>query len=262
MSPLPNEDINGEQHLVNFKFFFEQWIVEQDRYLQELLTASREDYEDEQFQPLISRVLKHYESYYENKSRAANLNIVSMLSPHWTSTLEDAFLWIGGWRPSLAFHLLYSKAGIQLESQLKNLLNGMITADLGDLSASQLSQVDELQRRMISEERDITEKMAKQQETVADSEMVELAHVVTEMRREGQDVVEDLVESKLKPKKEGLEEVLERADDLRLRTLRGVIVILRPLQAAHYLIAAAELHLRVHEWGMKMDAVENGDDIV
>jgi hypothetical protein len=53
--------------------------------------------------------------------------------------------------------------------------------DLGDLSPTQLTHVDELQRRTIREERDITEKMAKIQETVADQSMFELSHIVTEL---------------------------------------------------------------------------------
>lgn len=63
-------------------------------------------------------------------------------------------MWIGGWRPSAGFHLLYSKSGPQLEEQLDSLIEGWGKGDLGDLSSSQLRQVDELQRRTIREERD------------------------------------------------------------------------------------------------------------
>lgn len=62
------------------------------------------------------------------------------------------------------------------------------------------------------------------------------------------------VESTLAPKEEELEEVLQKADDLRLTTLKAVIEILTPIQAVHFLITAAELHLRLHDWGKKKDA--------
>ncbi|XLR40971.1 hypothetical protein S83_025631 [Arachis hypogaea] len=109
----------------------------------------------------------------------AKHDVLAMLSPTWRSSLEDAFLWIGGWRPTMAFHLLYSKAGLQFEAKLDELLQGLRTSDLGDLSATQLAQIDEIQKRTIAEEREITDMMATHQETVADASMVELSHAVS-----------------------------------------------------------------------------------
>ncbi|KAK6128395.1 hypothetical protein DH2020_037871 [Rehmannia glutinosa] len=118
------------------------------------------------------------------------------------------------------------------------------------------NNVNDLQKAVIREEKEITEKFARQQETVADSSMVELSHAVTEAMREGNPtVVEDeRVEATLGPKEEGLAEVLQSADDLRLKTLKEVVNILSPIQGVYFLIAAAELHLRLHEWGRKRDA--------
>ncbi len=73
----------------------------------------------------------------------------------------------------MAFHLLYSKSGLQLEDQLPDFIRGLSTGDLGDLSPTQLNQVDKLHSKTIKEERNISEKMAKHQETVADSSVVE-----------------------------------------------------------------------------------------
>lgn len=154
----------------------------------------------------------------------------------------------------MAFHLLYSKSGHQLEAQLHELICGLGTGDLGDLSGSQLTRVDQLQRKTIREENELTEKHVKHQETVADSSMVELAHDVTELlRSENTGTDEERVESTLAPRKDGLQEILQMADDLRVRTIKGVIDILTPIQAVHFLIAAAELHLRLHDWGKKGD---------
>ncbi|KAK9162284.1 hypothetical protein Syun_003186 [Stephania yunnanensis] len=155
-------------------------------------------------------------------------------------------LWLGGWRPTMAFHLLYSKSGIQMETRLAELTRGLGIgkADLGGLSPSQLSKADELQRRTVREERAVSERMAEVQESVADAEMVELTHLVSEEEEE-----EERVESAMKGKREGLAEVVEWADDLRLRTFKSVIELLTPIQAVHFLIAAAELHLKMHEWG-------------
>ncbi|KAK3038569.1 hypothetical protein RJ639_028020 [Escallonia herrerae] len=269
----------SNQSRETFRNVFECWLTEQNQQLQELVSASKHhprqsidnpnngypytsgngenrDNEDV-LRPLIDRVVRHHEQYYRAKSRWADHDVLAMLSPSWRSSLEDAFLWIGGWRPTMAFHLLYSKSGLQLEARLAEFIRRLSAGDLGDLSPSQLTRVDELQRKTVKEERELTEELARHQETVADSSMVELSHVVTELMENGEasrDGDESgRVESTLAPKEEGLVEILHRADDLRLRTLKEVLDILTPIQAVHFLIAAAELHLRLHDWGKKRD---------
>ncbi|XP_073018531.1 protein DOG1-like 4 isoform X1 [Primulina eburnea] len=250
----------------SFHKFFESWLVEQNQFLEKLVSASKENQQRQEqavsqreldetiLIPLVEKVIQHYEHYYRAKSRWAKNDVLIMFNPSWTSSLEDAFLWIGGWRPSMAFHLLYSKSGLQLEARIVEILRGISTGDLGDLSSGQLEKVDELQKLTIREEKELSEKMAKKQEAVADKSMVELSHAVTEMMREGVAADERMVEATLGPKEEGLMQVLQKADDLRLNTLRKVVSLLSPIQGVHFLIAAAELHLRFHEWGKKRDA--------
>jgi hypothetical protein len=87
-----------------------------------------------------------------------------VFTPSWTSSTENLFLWCGGWRPTAAIHLLYTKSGMQLEHQLPAFLNGgSLRADLGDLSADQLQDADQLQRRTINREREIEEAAASAQ---------------------------------------------------------------------------------------------------
>ncbi|KAF3439294.1 hypothetical protein FNV43_RR17570 [Rhamnella rubrinervis] len=269
-SPIGDIDNTTEQK--NFQVFFEFWLVEQDKDLQDLISVAKDhqrvadDTDDAVLGSLIERVVQRYENYYRAKSMWAKRDVLRMLSPSWLSSLEDAFLWIGGWRPSMAFHLLYSKSGLQLEDRLGDLIRGMVTGDLADLSPEQMTRVDTLQRRTIWEEKEITEKMAKHQESLADSSMVELSHVVSEFMRSGDEdggngahSDRERVESTLAPKEEGLKVLLQRADDLRLKTLKDIVGVLTPIQAVHFLIAAAELHLRLHEWGKRTEAPSHGD---
>lgn len=99
-----------------FTKFFEKWIDEQNTYLEELISVvNNGEYNDDvNMVQLIERVVKHYEKYYKEKSEWEKRDAISMLTPTWRSNLEDAFLWIGGWRPTLAIHLLYSKSGFYL----------------------------------------------------------------------------------------------------------------------------------------------------
>ncbi|KAK4381842.1 protein DOG1-like 4 [Sesamum angolense] len=260
-----------------FHEFFECWISEQSRHLEELVLASKEserlqeqrhdgdgavnqqEVDERILRPKITEVIEHYEQYYHVKSGWAKNDVLLMFNQSWRSSLEDSFLWIGGWRPSMAFHLLYSKSGLQLEARLHELRQGLTVNDLGGLSQTQLNQVNGLQRGTIREEKEITEKLAKQQEKVADASMVELSHAVTELIRGGDQpgriVADERIEATLAAKEEGFTPILKRADDLRLKTLRELINILTPSQGVHFLIAAAELHMRLHEWGKKGDAL-------
>ncbi|KAK4433706.1 protein DOG1-like 2 [Sesamum alatum] len=240
----------------NFEEFYIRWKEKQNLHLHDLITASRNGYSPSQSSSLpglVDRVISHYEDYYRVKSKCIKTDVFLILSAPWKTALEDAFNWVGGWRPSTAFHLLYSKSGLQLEAKLSELMKGVDTGDLGDLSSAQLGRMDKLHRITIQQEREISEKLAKRQERVADQEMVELSHDVSELARNHHQSdnsdMDGAVDSTLKHKEEDFQLVVQTADNLRLTTLKGVVDILSPIQAIHFLIAAAELHLIIHDWG-------------
>lgn len=247
----------------NFQEFYTKRKHEQNHQLHDLITASRTSQQPQtdssSLSGLVDRVIAHYEKYYMIKSKWAKTDVLVLFSPPWNSPLEDAFLWVGGWRPTTAFHLLYSKSGLQFEAMFSDLVKGIEIGDLGDLSSDQLGRIDKLQRSTIKEEREITEKVAKQQDRVADMEMVELSHDASESTRmEGESNAIDIhrVDSTLKSREEGFQMILQSADNLRLGTIKGVVDILSPIQAVHFLIAAAELQLRLHDWGKEKEERE------
>ncbi|XP_020578194.1 protein DOG1-like 3 [Phalaenopsis equestris] len=264
MSSSPSSPVNGDHrhHSGDFASFFETWLSEQNRDLNSLLTASTPPphtpdeaaAQNHHLRPLVSAVLRRYEDYYQAKQASARRNVLPMFTPSWTSSTENLLLWCGGWRPSMVFHLLYSKCGIQVESHLEDLIGGAITWNLADVDAEQLHRIDKLHQGTLKREKEITEEEASAQEKAADEEMVELCHVMTVM---GGGV--EQMEEEMEGKKEAMEEVLKKADFLRIETLKGLVEILRPIQAVHFLIAAAELHLRVHEFGRKKDRDKRGD---
>ncbi|CAL4965418.1 unnamed protein product [Urochloa decumbens] len=233
----------------SFSKFFESWIAEQSRDLAALrAAASAADpaTPEADLRRLVDRVLGHYEHYYRAKAAAADDDVLRMFSPSWTSTTENLFLWCGGWRPTAALHLLYAKSGMQLEHQLPGFLNGgSLDPDLADLSAAQLQDADQLQRRTIKREREIEDAAATAQEALATARMVELAG--------GGEMNGEAMEREMETKADGMRRVLDMADALRLETMRGVVALLRPAQAVHFLLAAAELHLAVHEFGRRKD---------
>ncbi|XP_047058085.1 protein DOG1-like 2 [Lolium rigidum] len=231
-----------------FAKFFECWILQQSRDLDALRAAAAAGPEDDAgLRRLVDRVLGHYEHYYRAKSAAASDDVLPMFAPSWISATETLYLWCGGWRPTAALQLLYSKSGAQLEAQLPAFLDGgdLHDGDLGGLSADQLQAADQLQRRTIRSEREIDEAAASAQESLATVKMVELSA--------GGGAAEEGMEREMDAKAEGMRRVLEMADGLRMDTLRAVVALLRPPQAVHFLVAAAELHLSVHDFGRRKD---------
>ncbi|KAK6938398.1 Transcription factor TGA like domain [Dillenia turbinata] len=157
----------------SFQQFYENRMEERNQQLKQLVLAIKNSQTQHNLILLIDHVIRHYRNYFNAKSKFAKRDILSFFSQKWASSLEHSFLWIGGFRPTTAFHLHYSKLGLQLESKLAgSTRQTSSTTDLADLTPSQLARVDELQRKTTREEREVTEKMA-------DSAMVELAHTVT-----------------------------------------------------------------------------------
>lgn len=107
-----------------FRTFFEAWLDEHSRYLEDLVSMAQNPGEPQQVMNLVERVYEHYEIYYETKEKGVNDDVLAMLTPSWWSLLENAFKWIGGWRPTIAFHLLYSKSGLQFDESLDTLIQG------------------------------------------------------------------------------------------------------------------------------------------
>ncbi|PWA74641.1 DOG1 domain-containing protein [Artemisia annua] len=253
----------GKKLRQTFHRFYDRWLAELNTNLEYLVSAAdhhNDNEDDSNLVQLVDKCVRHYDELYKTKSDGANEDILCMFTPTWLTSLEYTLLWIAGWRPTTAIHLFYSKSGLQLESKLADLNPALSTSsgDFGDLSLSQINRVDELQKRTVYKERVISEKMATLQESAADTNTVDLTNAISEMirndegdaRRDSDEKLDSVMESK----KDELVEVLHIADGLRMETLRSVVEILTPIQGVHFLIAAAELHLRLHEWGLKKDA--------
>ena len=63
----------------------------------------------------------------------------------------------------------------------------------------------------------------------------------------------EAMERDMQARADGMTLVLETADALRVEMMRGVVALLRRTQVVHFLLAAAELHLVVHEFGCHKD---------
>ncbi|KAL3508775.1 hypothetical protein ACH5RR_028176 [Cinchona calisaya] len=221
---------------MSFPRFYNTWLEQLNQLINHLNQSPRPpttEEENHQLHQLVQKTMAHYAEYYRVKSIAAKQDILSVFAAPWATTLERSLHWIAGWRPTTAFHLIYTEASIRFESQIIDILRGFRNGDLGDLSPAQFRRVSELQCETVREENDITDELSGWQDGASD---------FLGMSSDNADV-----------KMEVLERVVEKADHLRLNTVEKLVELLTPRQAAEFLIAAAHLQFGVREWGVAYD---------
>nr|XP_009798761.1 PREDICTED: transcription factor TGA5 [Nicotiana sylvestris] len=220
---------------MSFQLFYETWFEQLKGMVHQLGQAPRpatNDQHHELHQQLVQKVMSHYSEYYRVKSLAAKNDILSVFSAPWCTSLERSLHWISGWRPTTAFHLIYTESSVLFESHIIDILRGLRYGDLGDLSPDQLRRVSELQCQAVQEENAIADELSDWQDGA--SEVIGLM-------------------GDIDAKMEGLVSILERADKLRMKTIENLVQLLSPQQAVEFLIAAAHLQFGIRRWGINHD---------
>ncbi|OIV98609.1 hypothetical protein TanjilG_23048 [Lupinus angustifolius] len=223
----------------SFEAFFHGWLMRQRCHLDELLSAQQQLPDGDSIRGLINRVLCHYGQYYEEKSKVAQNNIILAFSPPWFTSLERMFLWVGGFKPGMAFEVVS-------------------TALEGELSEEQKHRLSQIQQETKLKERELNDELAKFHESVAAPPLVEMARSHGKMCLGGATLDSQSnisVPSTLKVK---LENLVIRADGLRRNTALKVVQVLKPSQAVTFFVAVAELQLRVRAWGLEKDGLSGG----
>ncbi|KAJ4981617.1 hypothetical protein NE237_032454 [Protea cynaroides] len=218
-----------------FRRYRETWLQQLNVLLQELSSTPKPKTGEDQInlRQLVERVMTHYEDYYRVKAHTTSLDAFSMFSaPSWLTCLERSFHWIAGWRPIIAFLLIFIESSYRLKADLGDFLRGHRTGDLADLSPSQLEEMTNLHSETVNEEDEINKELLEWQDAGMCDVMLSInADVDGKLQR--------------------LEEVLEKADNLRLKTLRRLVDLLTPQQAIEFLTATAEMVLGIREWGLE-----------
>ncbi|KAK7294711.1 hypothetical protein RJT34_17604 [Clitoria ternatea] len=222
-----------DANVASFEEFLQGWMVRQREYLDELLSAQQhhQEMQDDDMRELINRVLCHYGQYYEEKSKIAHQNILLAFSPPWFSSLERTFYWVGGFKPGMAFQV--------------------VNTALEDLSEEQRQKLSKLNQETKVKERALNDELAKLHESVAAPPLVDMA------RSHGRACFSmSIAEEAAVPStfKETLENMVANADTLRTSTALKIVQILKPAQIVTFLVAVAELQLRIRTWGLDKDA--------
>ncbi|XP_002524536.3 protein DOG1-like 4 [Ricinus communis] len=223
--------------MTSFCRFYETWFDQLHRLFHQLSKAPKpptSEYDASHLSNLVDKLMDHYAEYYRVKSEAVERDVLAVFTAHWASSLERSLHWIAGWRPTTLFHLVYTESSILFEPRIVDILRGISTGDLGDISPSQFRRVSELQCETVREENAITDELSEWQEGASD--LVGSSSCIN-----------------LDEKIRRLSSIVHKADDLRLKTLRMVVELLTPQQAADFLIATAELQYGIHCWGRNQD---------
>ncbi|KAG8365544.1 hypothetical protein BUALT_Bualt18G0116100 [Buddleja alternifolia] len=230
---------------------YKEWMNIQKQELSELNQAiplnSNGFTTDAELSQIIEKIMNNFQDYAQKRSVMARADVSPYFSPPWCTSLQRSVLWIGGCRPSSYVRLIYALSGLEIESQLSEFIQGVETGDLGGLSGSQISMVDEFQGRIIREERKLATRMAGLQEDLSDHP---LAGIVVKSNGCGSN---GDVEAALDKHGMAMAEILEEADKLRLNTMREITNILTPRQAVEFLSASKKLALCMQDWGRKRD---------
>ncbi|KAL3522494.1 hypothetical protein ACH5RR_015328 [Cinchona calisaya] len=231
-----------------FSNFFDKWMSQLEEYVQLLLTLKREkSYEEVNSVTLVNKLTTHHKDYYTAKWAGAHEDVLAFFTPVWLSPFENAHLWITGWKPSMIFRLV--------DSLRKSHAPGATT--LADLTEEQVKKIDGLRGRIRIEEEKVERERERQQVAMADRKMVELTKMVSFIKN-GEHLavsnqIEGLVDVALKGLLAGLEKVMKMADCVRLKTLKGVLDLLNPMQSVDFLAALSILLIQMRKWGKRRE---------
>ncbi|KAM0013265.1 putative transcription factor TGA like domain-containing protein [Helianthus debilis subsp. tardiflorus] len=108
---------HSNQSQPDFHTFLRDWMIGLEHYLHQLLHHL--EFLDQQDEPklkqLIHQVTTHYHEYFLAKAQVYRQNVFLALSPPWFNSYERTFLWLAGFRPGLAIHVVKS-CGLEFTS--------------------------------------------------------------------------------------------------------------------------------------------------
>ncbi|XP_074569378.1 protein DOG1-like 4 [Curcuma longa] len=201
--------------------FFDSWFGRLDNLRSDLLHAF--SHRPDLVPQAVDAVLSHYRDYRDAKLRLADSDVLRALTHPWLTPFERIFLWVAGWKPSLAFRLLLGHC---------------------PLSPDQRAAVEVLRREVQLAEHRISEDMACAQEAMAGHTVLEAVRADLYANGSAWAAAADEVLRALRL-------VVGAAEELREATLRRLVAILTAAQMAEFLAAAVELRLRVRRWGLR-----------
>ncbi|CAN8325192.1 unnamed protein product [Cochlearia groenlandica] len=240
-----------------------EWMSLQSQHIIDLKEAlksqQRSKQNDLKLKELVGQIVNDFQRYAKQRSELSHQSCTSYFAPSWNTSLENSLLWMGGCRPSSFIRVVYALCGSQAETHLSQYLgyDGHDDGDkndgfMSDLNSTQLAKINELHIKVIEREDKISKKAANLQEDVADMPIAVMAYgmdMVDHHHDDGDDDDDVVVDDALDKHEECMAVLMEEADELRFETLKKIVEVVTPVQAAEFLLAGKRLHVSLHEWG-------------
>ncbi|XP_073057526.1 protein DOG1-like 4 [Primulina eburnea] len=228
-----------------FTNYYEKWMSQLEDLLKILLLVSRDSHQEAGYEAIVNKFTSHHKELYTIKWALADEDVLAFFHSVWLSPLENAYLWITGWKPSMAFRLVDTLSKSERQSG----------GSLRGITEEQVKKIEALRVKIGLEEERVEREMERQQVSVADRKMVELVKLEIQAKKNGSPEavtkVNELVEVALKVMLAGLQKVMKMADSARLKTLKGVLEVLTPRQCVDFLSAMSMLQIQTRKWGLK-----------
>ncbi|MCO5567817.1 hypothetical protein L7F22_021513 [Adiantum nelumboides] len=204
---------------------------------------------------LLGRCLKLYK---ESLCLDSNDDALSSIAGNEHSPIEAGFLWLGGWRPTSVFTLIYTTLGLHdsqrtLFDHTPSSRNGRshqelllsINAALLDnrlssshplqspISNDELAAVESLRRKTLNIELHLSNELATFQMLLPNNTILEALSTKDMLGEKGHELMEAKVSQ--------LTDLFTKANQLRIDTLESVLDVLDPIHSALCCVSAFEL---------------------
>ncbi|KAD3068815.1 hypothetical protein R6Q59_017188 [Mikania micrantha] len=209
-----------------FSDFHEKWVSQLEEYFKFLVQDSYTHQPD--YETLIAKLTTHHKNYYRVKWAAALDDVCAFFTPVWLTPLENAFLWVTGWKPSAVFRFV---------DTLRRTGKGLV-----DLTEEQVKKIEVLRVMIKMEEEKVEREMERQQVGMADRRMVEMVRVASG-GGDGDALVAVL---------SGLVRLMKMGDCVRLKTLKGLLDMMNPKQCVELLAAQSMFHVQFRKYDKRL----------
>lgn len=215
------------------------WSGSWQAYINKLRTAIKSYNSESEFRKVLKDCLDAYKNHLLVSAKDEALAVIS---GNGCTCIEIAFMWMGRWRPTSAVVLVYSTMGLTPLGTVTKEFDLNVEENFATQSAlneQQLSGLSALQKHALQAETDISQQLAVLQMLLVEQNAVKSLHL-GETTNGGPSDLSDL-QHLMDARLADLQCLLEKADELRLHTLRVLLDLLTPIQGATCVVAAFEL---------------------
>ncbi|KAH7427353.1 hypothetical protein KP509_10G040500 [Ceratopteris richardii] len=230
----------------SFRSSRDTWWNLWQQYVDRLRDVMKSNSAETEYEKIIIDCL---DAYKRHLHVATSDEALTILAGDECTLIQNAFMWMGRWRPSSAIVFVLSRMGFDSVQATKDHCEAAVacSSSSSTVKEKQLTCLRALQKEAFQAEARISDEVAAVQMLLADQDALDILHG----RNSESDGYDDLIHLRqlLHVKLGELKVLLQKADELRLHTLTNLLTIISSRQAASCLIGAFELMFVIRSLG-------------